>query len=385
MIRTYRYRIYPNKTHRDLLGNIFDFQCTLYNQALHNRTETYKTTKKSLSYVDQWNIFKQARRDVFPHVNATSMQQLLRRLDKSFKAFFRRIKSGKKSGFPRFKPRNRFHSIEFKPSDGCKIASVDGKQKLSVTHVGLIRIKWHRDLPDDSVIKHIVISNKHGKWFVCLQFEIPDSEKVSDDPAIGIDLGINHLVATSDGDFIDSPKHYIASQRKFRILQRSVSRKKRGSNRRKESVRLLGKQHEHIANCRDDFLHKTTRKLVDNYGIIAIEKLTLAFMTKDKFIAKSAHDVAIGKFTSMLEYKAEEAGVQVVKVDPKNTSQLCSQCNKIVKKDRGVRVHKCPHCGLILDRDINAAKNILQRAASVLEPLTCRITESVGSQAVCFS
>jgi len=313
------------------------------------------------------------------------MQQLLRRLDKSFKAFFRRVKNGEKPGFPRSKHPDRFHSIEFKPKDGCQIKEIENKNKLFITHVGPVRIKWHRDFPEQSVLKHIVVSRKHSKWFICLQIEIPDSINVSGGSQIGIDLGISHLITTSDGEHIDSPKHYVNGQKRLRVLQRSVSRKKRGSKNRQKAVRLLGKHHEYISNCRDDFLHKTTRHLVDNYGPIVMEDLSLGFMLKNRHLAKHASDVAMGKFTSFLEYKAEEAGVQVIKVDPKYTSQECSECGKRVKKTLSERVHNCPHCDLEIDRDHNAAKNILKRGASLLESLTCHISECVGSQAHGFS
>ena len=385
MIRTYKYRLYPNKSHRKVINTIFYAQRTLYNMALEHRIDAYKETGKSVGYVDQWDEFKQIRKDCFTVVNATSLQQLLRRLDKSFTAFFRRLKSGDKPGFPRFKGIDRFKSIEFRHNDGVKYVSSSGKHYLRWHHVGLVRIKLHRSIPDGSNIKHVVIKQVNGKFYVSFMLEIPDVVKHHNNIAVGIDLGISHLATLSDGTFIDSPKYYIQGQKKLRVLQRSVARKKKGSNTRKKSVKLLAKHHEKIANQRLDFLHRKTRHITDKYGLIVMEKLSLAFMNTNKHLAKHSLDVAMGAFTHMIQYKAEDAGSRVVFVNPKNTSQKCSACGKLVKKSLSVRVHNCD-CGLSLDRDLNASRNIVFQGLDMsLEPLKYQAADCFGSKAVCFS
>jgi len=365
-----------------MLDEIFYGHQCLYNKALEQRINAWKVYELSLTCFDQNKSLNQVRKTKYPNVNCTSFQQTMRRLDFAFKAFFRRVKAGDKPGFPRFKPASRFSSIAFIPNDGAKLSN----GKLVLTKMPPIRIKWHRDIPDDARIKLIRILRKNGRWYVCLSVEADFSEKREPTgKAIGIDLGISHLVTTSDGDFFDSPKFYINAQKRLRVLQRSVARKKKGSNSRRKAVKALARFHEHIANQRADFLHKVTRNLVRNYDGIAMEDLTLTFMNRNKHLAKSSLDVAIGAFTQMLEYKAESAGIKLVKVDPRYTSQTCSRCGQIVKKSLAVRTHKCD-CGLVLDRDHNAARNILQRGASLLGDITwAEVGPSVSPQAVCFS
>lgn len=174
-------------------------------------------------------------------------------------------------------------------------------------------------------------------------------------------MGLKHLVITSDGEFFDNPKNLRKSERKLRRAQRKVARRQKWSNRRHKAVILLQKIHERIANQRKDTAHKITRSLVDRYDLIAVENLQVQNMVKNRHLSKSIADASWSLFQQLLTCKAEDAGKRVVKVDPKNTSQECSNCGEIVKKDLSVRTHECPHCYLILDRDINAAKNILGR------------------------
>lgn len=385
-MRNYKFRIYPNKTAQKILGDIFYGHRCLYNKALEQRITAWKETELSLTAFDQNKSLNQVRKTKFPQVNCTSFQQTMRRLDIAFQAFYRKTKKHRpceKPGFPRFKPETRFNSIVFRNNDGARIKS----SKLVITNCPPIRVKWHRDIPEDVVvIKQIRILRKGTKWFVCVALEGNfTSQHRKTRSVIGIDLGITHLATTSDGVFYDSPKFYIKSQKRLRVLQRSVARKKKGSKSRGIAVQHLAKLHEHIANQRADFLHKLTFNLAQNHDAIVLEDLTLAFMNRNRYLAKSSLDVAMGTFTQMLEYKAESAGVQVVKVDPKFTSQVCSSCGQIVKKSLATRTHKCD-CGLVLDRDVNAAKNILQRGASLLGSITwAEVGPCVPPQAVCFS
>ena len=313
------------------------------------------------------------RRKKTPLIPAHSFQNTLKRLDKSYKSFFRRVRTGQeKAGFPRFKSYHRFKSFVFVYGIGAKIVDTTSNHKLKIGNVGLINIKWHRNLPEDAEQKILIVKRSpSGKWYVCVQFKFEKKIPKRERSEIGIDVGLSHLVATSDGDFLDSPKYYKTAQKRLRVLQRKVSKRKKGSNRRRKAVKILVKQHEHVADQRLDFAHKITRQLADNYSHIALEKLSLRFMTKNKHLATTAHDVAIGKFRELLCYKAEEAGSIVVFVNPKNTSQLCSNCGTIVKKGLSVREHNCPFCGFVQDRDINAAINIKFRAfGSSVQALT---------------
>lgn len=193
-------------------------------------------------------------------------------------------------------------------------------------------------------------------------------------------MGITHALTLSDGTTFDSPKYLQQSLKKLRRLQRKVSRCKKSSKRRRKVIRQLAKQHEHIANQRRDWWHKVTRQLVDTYRTIVLEDLNLNFMLQNGNLARSAHDVSLGMFRELLAYKAIEAGCEVVEVRPAYTSQVCSGCDCMVPKKLNVRVHHCPDCGLALDRDINAARNIQSAGTRPLDVnVSRRAVHSLGS------
>ena len=369
MIRTYRYRLYPAKAQARALDFLLWQGRTLYNAALEQRITVYRDTGKGVSYYQQWAHFRDLRHeqpDTLGLLNATSVQQLLRRLDKTFAAFFRRVKAGETPGFPRFKGRDRFHSLEYRHGDGCKLRFDDRHRALFyVQSVGEVKVKYHRPLPDDAAIKHVILKRRANKWYVCLMLDLPDPAlPARPGPAVGIDMGLYHLLALSDGMVVENPRWLRQSLAQLRVAQRRLARRKKGSARRRKAAAQVARLHERVANQRRDFWHKTTRRLVDVYGLIALEDLTLAFMTANHHLALSAHDAGLAEFQQLLAYKAEEAGTQVVTVNPAFTSQACSACGVVVQKDLSVRVHVCPDCGLTLDRDVNAARNILMLAVN---------------------
>lgn len=372
MFRTYKYRLYPRNSQRRSLDFLLWQGRNLYNAALEQRITVYRETGQSVSYPQQWTNFRDLRRanpDTLGQLNATSVQQMLRRLDKAFRAFFRRLEAARtgdsqKPGFPRFKGRNRFHSLEYRYGDGCKLRFDDsGRALFYVQNAGEIKIKYHRPLPDDAKIKHVVVKRSNGKWYVCLQVELPDPAPVERDGlAVGIDVGLESLLALSNGALVENPGWLRSSLAKLRVAQRRASRREKGSNRRRKAYAQVARLHERVANQRRDFWHKLTRSLVNAYSVIVLEDLALGFMTHNQYLALSAHDAGLGEFRQLLEYKAGEAGTRVVAVDPRNTSQVCSGCGALVRKGLSVRVHRCPHCGLELNRDVNAARNVLNLA-----------------------
>ncbi len=351
MIRTFKYRLFTNKSQQDALDFILWQQRILYNAALEQRKTVYEATGKGVRYVDQWAHFRDVRNanpDTFGLVNATSLQQLLRRVDKAYKAFFRRLKADETPGYPRFKARNRFHSMEFKHGDGVKLYQNEkGQVRLRIQNVGDVKVKWHRDLPAESKIKHVVIKRSLGNWYVTLMVEfdapgpLPQTGEV-----VGIDMGLKSLLALSDGTLIDNPRWLRSRQKRLRVLNRKLARQKKGGTNWRKTAHQLANLHGKIADQRRDFWHKTIRQLVDKYDLICIENLTLGFMTANRHLALSAHDAALGEFRQILAYKAEEAGRQVVPVSPQYTSQTCSRCRAIIAKSLSVRVHKCGECGL---------------------------------------
>ncbi len=354
MFRTYKYRLYPTDEQKQALSDILQAGCWLYNSALHFRRKRWRESRHSVTYYEQaamWRDWRDEEPDENPlrMLNMTAGQQVLRRLDSAFREFFQ----GKR-GYPRFKESPRFNSVNYKPGDGSRIKGC----KLYVQNAGLITVRWHRSLPDGK-LKNIIVLRKSSGWYVCLQVELPEPEPGQHAGlAVGVDMGITHALALSDGTTFDSPKYLQQSLAKLRRLQRKVARRKKGSKRRRKAIQQLAKQQEHIANQRRDCWHKVTRKLADTYGTIVLENLSLNFMLQNGSLARSAHDVSLGMFRELLAYKAIEAGCSIVVVNPAYTSQACSGCGCIVPKKLNVRIHHCPDCGLILDRDINAARNI---------------------------
>jgi len=357
MIRTYKYRLSPTKKQTYLLAALFDQMQTVYNDALHERRWAWQRSRRSVTYYDQWNRIRDERHrlpDEMGMLNASSIQQMLRRVDKAHREFYK----GKR-GAPRYKGRNRFKSVEYRYGDGCKLAG----QSLYVQHVGNVRVKLHRPIPDGAEIKHVVIKRSIDKWYVSLMLDIPDvAPPAHDGPAVGIDVGLHHLLALSDGDIVENPRWLRHGLAKLRVAQRRLSRRKKFGGGWRKAARQVAKLQEHVANQRRDFWHKTTTALAQQYSYIAIEDLNLAFMTRNGTLSLSAHDAALGAFRQLLTYKVENTGSQLVAVPAHNTSRACSGCGTIVEKSLSVRVHRCPDCGLVLDRDVNAACNILTRA-----------------------
>ena len=358
MLKTYKYRLYPTRNQINALDDMISRHRWLYNDALAQRKSAYEEHQESMTYYQQSARLKTNRQeqDKFVNLNFSSCQRTLRRLDKSFQAFFRRIKSGDTPGYPRFKGYNRFDSVEFTYSDGAKLRD---NGKLYIQNIGEIKIKLHRNMK--GIIKTICIKRQAGKYYACFSVEVATTPLPQTDAIVGLDMGISNFVTTSDGEFFEPPKYLRKSECKLRRIQRKVARRTKGSHRRRKAVRNLQKLHEHIANQRRDTSHKIARQLVNQYDIISVENLNTQGLVKNHHLAKSIMDASWNIFILILTAKAEEAGRKVVKVNPQYTSQECSSCGNIVNKDLSIRIHKCPHCGLSLDRDVNAAINILNR------------------------
>ena len=365
MIRTYKYLLRPNKEQILALDFLLWQSRSIYNAALEQRITSYQVMGKGIGYSAQWAYFRDLRRgnpETFGKLNASSLQQLLRRLDKAFQAFFRRLKAGETPGFPRFKGRNRFKSIEYTYGDGCKLRQGEnGRIHFYIQNVGEVRMCFHRPIPQNSEITHAVIKQINTRWYVCLMVKLPEQIALhqAKDKQVGIDLGLKNLIALSNGTLINNPRWLEDNLLKLRCLQRHASRQTKNSHRQKQTFSRIASLHEQIANQRNDYLHKIANHLVREFDLVAIEDLSLSFMNHNRHLSRSSHDAGLGELRQFLEYKAEEAGVQVVAVNPRNTSQICSKCGRIVSKELSVRVHACPECGLILDRDVNAARNIL--------------------------
>jgi putative transposase len=358
-IRSYKYLIRPNGAQQAALDEMLGAFCDLYNAGLQQRIEAYRRQGKSLSYADQANELKAVRLadDRLVKYGFSTEQQVLRRLDKSFKAFFRRVKTTKKAGYPRFRSKSRYDSADFRVGDGLTIRK---SGKIGIVGIpGEIKVKWHRELPTKPVAA--VLSRSAGRWYICFQLERPEAEVAERavNP-VGIDVGLTSLVALSNGETVPTPQITKTAAKGLRRRQRALARCKRFSKGWKRAKKVVARYQSKIANRRRDSLHKLSNRLADEFTHIAFEDLNIKGLASG-MLAKSVHNAAWNQLIFMTTYKAEYAGGIVELVDPRRTSQECSECGTIVKKTLATRTHHCPECGLVLDRDVNAALNILHR------------------------
>ena len=347
--------MYPTRQQARQLDQTLDTCRRLYNLALADRKAAYEVEGISRSYEDQAAMLTIERKNGnFTGIYAHCLQDVLRRLDKAFKAFFRRVKAGEKPGYPRFKGVGWYKSFTYPDSEtGYKLEG----SKLTLSKIGAIRIFKHREV--EGKTKTGTIKKDHlGRWFAVLVTEIEDVPAIEAKTAIGVDVGLKSLITTSTGEAIEYPRYYVQAEKKLAATQRSLSRKKKGSaNRRKAKVKVA-KISNRIQNLRDEFLHQVSRKLVDSADIIVFENLNINGMLKNHHLAKHIQDHAWGKLIQFTKSKAAKAGKVVELVDARYTSQKCSQCGIMVPKTLAERTHACPNCGLEIDRDLNASLNI---------------------------
>jgi putative transposase len=350
-MKTYKFRIYPSKKQEELLNKHLWLAKNLWNELLEHCKQTYKDfgyfpIKNTLQLmVKNTGLFSQTQ------------QEVAHRVFNSVMRVFKLRKKGVECGFPRFKSFDRMKSLHYPQyKTGFWLDN-----KLRVTPFGEIAIKKHREIAGK--IKTLTLKREaSGKWFAV--FFVDTSEEIPKEnrgAAVGIDLGLKTFVTLSNGEMIKNPRHVMKHDDRLAFLQRKFSfHKKRSKNYKKAKIRFA-KLHEKISDCRRDFLHKISTELVNDYSIIALEKLASQEMAEENY-GKQINDAGWGMFANMLAYKAEGAGCRVVFVNPTNTSQECSNCHQIVKKDLIERMHECPFCGLDMDRDLNAARNILTKA-----------------------
>jgi putative transposase len=341
--KTFKYRLFPSRAQTARMNETLALLCELYNAGLQERRDAYRLERKSIRYIEQANQLPEIKetRPELNDIHSQVLQDVLRRLDKAFQNFFRRVKERKeKAGFPRFRSHKRYDSFTYAQS-GFSVK--DGKLRLS--KIGDVRIKVHR--PIEGRIKALTITRSAtGKWYACFSVEVEAGPLPQNDKAVGIDVGLSHFATLSTGEQIDNPRFFRADEKALAKAQRREKRK---------AARRI---HERIANRRRNFAHQLSHALVSMFGIIAFEDLNIKGMVRNHCLSKSLHDAAWNQLVQFTTYKAECAGREVRTVDPRGTSQRCSACGAIVLKDLSQRIHDCS-CGLVLDRDHNAAINIL--------------------------
>jgi putative transposase len=403
VLKNCKYRLSPTKKQAEKLQWTLDRTRELYNAALQERRDAYEVIKRrpdfydrqarkqaiqaqNIRYYSQANQLPEIKdiREEYQDIHSQVLQDVLRKADKAFKAFFRRCKRGDIPGYPRYKGRDRYDSFTY-PQGGY---SLTHDSRLCLSKLGSIKVKLHRPLEGE--VKTCTIKREGTYWYVVFVCEVEAELLPVSDESVGIDLGLLHFATLSTGETIENPRYFRKAEKKLEKLQQVLACKKRGSHRRKKAVKKVAKAHRKVRNQRADFLHKESRKLVNAYGTIVFEELQPANMSRrakpkqdengtylpngasaKSGVNKSIHDAGWGQFVQYCTYKAANAGRTVVQVNPRYTSQVCSGCGTVKKKELSERWHSC-ECGTELDRDHNAALNILwlgsnQRGATRVE------------------
>ena len=357
MKQTFKYRLFPTKKQQSILNETLEECCWLYNHFLEERKNGWEKEKKSFNYYTQANTIPELKkgRQTLKSVHSQVLQNVAIRIDLAFQSFFRRVKNGEKPGYPRFKGRGWYDSITY-----SQVGFEVKDNRLNLSKIGSIKIKLHRSI--SGIIKTCIIRRQRDKWYACFTCEVKPKPLKESKKAVGIDVGLETFATLSNGKKIENPRFFKTDQKTLAKVQRKLSKLEKGTLGRKKTKKVIARIHERITNRRNDFCHQTARKVVNRFGIICIEDLSINKMRENNFrsINRSIGDVAWGQFAQYLSYKAENAGRQVIKVNPAYTSQDCSRCGYRQVKKLSDRIHNCPNCGLILDRDLNASINILR-------------------------
>ncbi len=405
-IKAYKYRIYANTATTEKLHWVLNRCRELYNAGVQERRDAYEIgvkrhpnyyddeARKQLTREHAVGYYEQKRelvdikesRPEYQEIASHVLQDVILRLKRAYDDFFRRVQTGEQPGYPRFQGRNRYDSFTYPDGAGWKL---DARERpadrkgiicvnLKLTKIGTVKLHLHRAI--EGTIKTLTIKREGEHWYAVFTCEIGKPEPVPTSyEDVGIDLGVTHFAALSNGEFIDHPRYLRKAEKNLAKAHQALSRKKYGSHRRKKAASRVATCHRKIANQRKDFQHKASRKLVNRYQVIVFEELQVKNLTKAPApkqdettgyylpngasakagLNKSILDAGWATFTEMVSVKAAWAGRTVIFVNPFMTSQLCSGCGAVVRKELADRWHRC-ECGTELDRDTNSAKLILQ-------------------------
>lgn len=354
-ILTYKMRLLPSRGQHDKLRAALDHTRDLYNAALAERIDCYRKTGKGRSWQDQCKGLTELRADrAWATYPATLQRWPLKRVDLAFAAFYRRVKTRSgKVGFPRFRGRERFRTFGFSDRSGWAINGTH----LRMKGIGTIRVHQHRLFPSPPVVCEIKREGRH--WYALLRVKVLCGVSHGGG-AVGMDVGITTMAALSNGELIPNERPAKRAQQEMRRRQRHVRRCKRGSGGYRKAKERVTSLHTKITRSRNNHLHQVSASLVKRFGVVVVEKLDVKGLAGG-ILAKEVHDVAWGRLIRMLRYKVAKTGGALIEVDPRYTSQICPECGVIEKKELSERMHRCP-CGCVLDRDVAAARVILDRA-----------------------
>lgn len=361
MLKAYKYRIYPNEEQEIQLNKTFGCTRFIYNQMLADRIKSYEENKDLDIKIIKYPTPAQYKKEYewLKEVDSLALANAQMNLDKAYKNFFR----DKSVGFPKFKSKKNNHKSYTTNNQNGTVFIENNRIKIPKLK-SMIKIKQHREFV--GLIKSCTISqNPSGKYFISILVDTENIQLPKLDTKVGIDLGIKEFAITSDGEMFSNPKWLNKSEKRLRKLQKDLSRKQKGSNNRRKDRLKVAKLHEKISNQRKDYLHKISHYIISENQVIVIEDLKVSNMIKNHKLAKSIANVSWFEFRRQLEYKSEWYGRELI-IAPSNyaSSQLCSNCgNKSSQtKDLSCRTYICPVCGMIMDRDINASKNLLKLA-----------------------
>lgn len=383
--KTYKYRCYPTKSQISYIENQFSMCRHLYNWSLAERIAAYEKDGVSISYNVQQNALPALKKDRpwFKGVHSQVLQNVLKRLELAYQSFFERIKKGETPGFPKFKKRGCWNSITYPQHKNAP-----EKSKIYAPKIGTVKLVYHREIPKDAKIKTMSVVKEAGKWFVCFSAQVLVELEPKPDPLppIGIDMGLIDFFHTSDGDTVPVPKYLRKKEKQLKRLQRRLSKAEKRTPKRLKILHALQKCHYRIKCRRNDFLHKQANHLLSISDCICREDLSIQNMVRrpkpkpdgeggylpncasaKAGLNKSISDVGWFKFFEIMRYKAEVFGKNIIPVPPAYTSQECSKCHVIVKKSLSTRTHRCPECGYVAPRDLNAANNILRIGMDTLQ------------------
>jgi putative transposase len=348
---TFQYRLLPSKSQRTNLAQTLELCRWVYNETLATRKNAWEQEQKIISHYDTIKMlpgWKQSKPELKqPHSQV--LQEVCSRVDLAFQTFFRRLKAGEKPGYPRFRGYGRYDSLTY-PQSGFELRD----NGLYLSKIGIVKIILHR--PVCGNVKTLSIRRDAlGNWYANFSSEIEPEPLPASGKAMGIDVGLESFAAFSNGEKVNNLRFFRRDEKELAKAQRKLSKVEKGVPERARRRRAVQHIHKRIANRRKDFAHKRSRQLVDEYGVIALEKLNGKNMLQNHYLAKSIQDTAWNQLVQNITYKAEYAGREVVLVDPRNTSKRCRRCGTLVEKSLSVRVHSCPVCNLEIDRDENAA------------------------------
>ncbi|MEW6603865.1 MAG: transposase [Thermoproteota archaeon] len=384
--RAYKFRLYPTEEQMKKLEDTIETCRRLYNDSLGERSVDW-----DVGFYEQKQLLTLRKQDnkYLKQVHSQVLQDIILRLDKAYHAFFKKL-----ARYPKFKRKGKYNSFTYPQyNNGWKIRD---DEYLVLSCIGSIKIKMHRMIPVGT-LKTCAIVRDVDQWYACITTIIDDdgvvasaANKYHDDltKSVGIDVGLLKWLTLSDGKVIPNPLNFDTQAKKIKRLQKNLARKQKGSKNSEKARIQLAKAWRHVRRCRDDFVHKTSKTIADDgYTFVVFEKLNIANMVRNHHLAQAIMDATWGKLRQYTAYKVEEGrggGGRVITVDPSGTSQKCSGCGVEAKEklDLSVRIFECHSCGLVIDRDLNAAKNIeklgLEQACAEKQPLLVRQRQRIS-------